>query len=67
MRLAEPGISGYAVTVSPSNLSAMEQWDPVTVSLSIAYSDISWLPAPRFMTNVTLQGSSTMPREADAT
>ena len=65
--LSGTGITGYTVVVSPSNLSAMNQWDPVTVSLSVSYTNISWLPAPRFMTNVTLEGSSTMPREAEAT
>jgi Flp pilus assembly protein TadG len=64
--LASAGISNYQVSVTPANLTAAEQWDPVTVSISVPFSNVSWMPMPGYLSNITLQSTCTLPREAEA-
>ena len=58
--LAGASVAGTTVTVSPGSLSDLGFGDPVTVSVSVPYSSVSWLPSPWFMSGKTLAASSTM-------
>jgi Flp pilus assembly protein TadG len=50
------GASGYTWNTAPSGT-------PITVSLSVAYSKVSWLPVPHFLKNATVSVSATMSSE----
>lgn len=57
-------ISGYTVTFSPDPPTGLDQKTAVIVSISVPYSQVSWLPT-RFMTGSTLIGACVMPAEDD--
>lgn len=57
--VAVPGIS---VQVTPSPAAA-RTGDPITVTVSIPYHDISWVPSPWFMGDATLEATSIMRKE----
>jgi Flp pilus assembly protein TadG len=61
--LSNEGISGATTTVSPSPPSAAAEGSPVSVTVSIPYSSVSWLPSPFFLGGQTLQATSVMCRE----
>ena len=61
--LATAGIEIYTATDSPELDSTFEQGDPVTVTITAAYQDVSWLPALRYLGNQTIEATSTLPRE----
>lgn len=52
-----------AITVSPDPSSAAFG-DPVTVSLSVEFKDVSWLPAPMYLQEAELSAVSVMRRES---
>jgi Flp pilus assembly protein TadG len=64
-RLATFGIKKYSLTLDPASPATACQWEPVSVRITAKYKDVSWLPAPRFLSGVTLTGSCTLPQEAD--
>ena len=43
------GISGYTVTTTPSTWDSAPGGTPITVSLSVPYAKVSWLPTPFFL------------------
>jgi Flp pilus assembly protein TadG len=54
------------VTVTPSDLNGMTSGDPVSVSVTVNYSDVSWMPANGFRSvdgNTVLRAEATMERE----
>ena len=53
-------ISGTTITVSPTELTDIGSRDPVSVSISVPYDQVSWLPAPWFLSGVTLSGNCVM-------
>lgn len=57
--VAVPGIS---VEVNPSPAAA-RAGDPITVTVSIPFNDISWVPSPWFMGDATLEATSIMRKE----
>lgn len=58
------GVSVDGVTVSTTpNPATTDAGENITVTVSIAFSDVSWLPAPWFMGGKTLSASSTMRKE----
>jgi len=61
--LSAGGISGASTSVSPDPPSSATYGQTVTVTVTIPYSSVSWLPSPRWMANVTLQATSVMRRE----
>jgi Flp pilus assembly protein TadG len=61
--LSNDKISGATTTISPSALSAVSDGQAVTVTVSIPFSSVSWLPAPFFLAGKTLQATSTMCRQ----
>lgn len=64
------GGSGISVgTVAPTCSSSSYTWTSaprgtaITVSLSVPYSQVSWLKAPGFISDVTISASATMSSE----
>lgn len=64
-RLAAGGIIEYDMTLTPVSLATAQQWDPVTVNVTTTYGDISWLPVPTYLGDITLSATCTLPREAE--
>lgn len=62
LNMATPASGLYTVSVSPNDFSSMEQGTEITTTVSVSYSDVSWL-VPSFLGDVTLEGESTMLRE----
>ncbi|MDX1947680.1 MAG: TadE family protein [Pirellulaceae bacterium] len=62
--LTSGSISGATVTVSPNPPSNAEFGDPVTVTVSIPFTQVSWLPSPMYLGGKTLTSSTVMRREA---
>jgi Flp pilus assembly protein TadG len=56
------GVDGVAVTVSPDPETAAAG-DAVTVTTSVDFADVSWLPAPWFMGGKVLTSASVMRKE----
>ena len=55
-------VSGTTVTVSPSP-SAAAAGDMVSVTVSVPFSNVSWVPAPWFMGGTSLTATSAMRKE----
>lgn len=51
------------VSVDPSNLATTDTGDPITIEVSVPFDDVSWLPAPWFLSGQTLTATCTMRRE----
>lgn len=56
-------IEGAQVTVTPSPLTLAQGGDPVTVSVSVPFSEVSWLPTPKYLAGVSLEETVIMRRE----
>ena len=56
-------ISGANVTVTPSILISAGAGTPVTVSISVNATDVSWIPNPAFALTQQITASTTMRRE----
>jgi Flp pilus assembly protein TadG len=61
--LSNGTITGATVTVTPNPPSTAEFGDPVTVTVSIPFSQVSWLPSPMYLGGKTLTSSTVMRRE----
>jgi Flp pilus assembly protein TadG len=62
--LAGGGVKGATVTVSPNPLSSAGYGAPVTVTVSVPFSQVSWLPSPMFLKTTTMSASTAMRRES---
>jgi Flp pilus assembly protein TadG len=62
--LSSASIAEATVTVVPDPPSDAQFGDPVTVTVQIPFEDVSWLPAPLFLKNVTMTAVSVMRRES---
>lgn len=56
-------VNDSEITVSPDP-SAAGFGDPVTVSLSVPFSRVSWLPSPMYLQGASMAASSVMRRES---
>lgn len=56
------GISRESIAISDRTVC---QGDPVTVTVSVQYHDVSWLPMANFIGDHTIKVSCTLPQEAD--
>ena len=56
-------ISGATVTVAPNPPSNAEYGDPVTVTVSIDFNQVSWLPSPMYLGGKSLSSATVMRRE----
>ena len=61
--LTSAKISGATTTVNPSPPSSAGYGNPVTVTVSVPFSSVSWLPHPWFLGGTTLTATSVMRRE----
>ena len=62
--LENAGITGANVDIDPTEPTTAGYGEPVTVSVEIPFSSVSWLPAPMFInTDTNLQASTVMRRE----
>ena len=61
--LAAGGISGATATCTPNPPSSTLPGHDVKVTVTIPYSSVSWLPAPRFLKNKTLSATGLAQRE----
>ena len=57
--LTNCSIAGATVTVSPTPLTSAGFGDPVTVTVSVPYDQVSWIP-PWFLGGTTLSASTLM-------
>ncbi len=62
--LTSGSISGATITVTPTNPEDAEFGDPVTVSVDIPFSQVSWLPSPMYLGGKTLSATTVMRRES---
>jgi len=58
--LAGSSIPGATVAVSPSSFNHVGFGDPVTVTVSVPYGQVSWLPTPWFLGTTNLKAESVM-------
>ena len=61
--LTSSSINGATITVDPADPAAAGAGDPVTVTISVPFSQVSWLPAPMFLGGQTLSATTVMRRE----
>lgn len=60
-------VSGATVSVSPQNPGNTPSGTQVTVTVSIPYKSVSWVPAPWFLGSATLTASTVMQRQSTPT
>jgi Flp pilus assembly protein TadG len=56
-------VSGATVTTTPSDITTLKTAQPLTVSVSVPFSSVSWLPTPQFLKNKVLKTSCVMLKE----
>lgn len=62
--LQKAGISGATVTIDPTEPTTAGYGAPVTVTVQIPFSSVSWLPSPMFISeNTQLTAHTVMRRE----
>ncbi|RMG01764.1 MAG: pilus assembly protein [Planctomycetota bacterium] len=61
--LSSAAINGANITVDPDPPSDAGYGEPVTVSVSVPFSQVSWLPSPMFLGGTNLSASTVMRRE----
>lgn len=62
--LSSGGISGASTTVSPSPPSSASSGQAITVTVTIPYSQVSWLPSPSYLKTTTLRSTALVVRES---
>ena len=58
--LGNQTVPGVTVTVAPDPLTSVGFGDPVTVTVAVPYSQVSWLPTPAFLGDKVLTAQSVM-------
>jgi hypothetical protein len=58
--LTSSSVSGATVTLSPESLDRIGFGNPITVSVSVPFDEVSWIPAPWFLSGLNLSTQSTM-------
>ena len=61
--LSNSRIPSATVSMQPSTPSTASYGDPVTVTVSVRFNDVSWLPSPWFLDGKTLSAQTVMRRE----
>ena len=61
--LSSGTISGATITISPDPPSTAGYGQPVTVTVSVPFDQVSWLPSPMFLGGNTLEATTVMRRE----
>jgi Flp pilus assembly protein TadG len=57
-------INGATVSLSPQALSSAPAGTPITVSIQVNATSVSWLPKPMFVISQTISAATTMRRES---
>jgi len=52
------------ITVSPDPPTSAGYREPVSVSVTVPFSEVSWIPAPMFLKGVDLSATTVMSRES---
>lgn len=65
--LTNGGVNAAAanITMNPNPPTSVGLGQPVTVTVRIPFTSVSWLPAPMFLGAANLNASTTMRRESD--
>jgi Flp pilus assembly protein TadG len=63
--LTAANINGSTTTVTPNPPSSATSGNPVTVTVSVGFNQVSWLPSPFFLGGKTLSYTATMRRETN--
>jgi len=61
--LTNSAVNGAVVAVTPNPPSSAGYGEPVTVTVSVPFNQVSWLPSPMFLGGNTLVASTVMRRE----
>ncbi len=61
--LTSANISGATVTITPADPSAAPAGGSVTVAVSVGYNQVTWVPAPMFLSGKTMVANTVMRRE----
>jgi Flp pilus assembly protein TadG len=61
--LGGTGVRGAKTSVTPANTASSAHGQPITVTVSVPFGDVSWLPHPFFFGQKTLSSTATMRRE----
>ncbi len=61
--LTSAGISSATITVSPNPPSAATSGNPVEVTVSVPFNQVSWLPSPLYLGGKTMSFKASMRRE----
>ena len=61
--LSNASIQGATVTVTPNPPSSAGYGDPVSVTVSVSFNQVSWLPTPMFLGGQNLSATTVMRRE----
>jgi Flp pilus assembly protein TadG len=56
-------ISGATVTISPTEAATLKTGEALTVTIQVAFSQITWLPTPQFLSGKVVKASCVMLRE----
>ena len=59
--MGDANLSGFSYTLDPPTASSLAHLQPVTVTVSIPYDDVSWLPTSWFLAGKTLSATCIMP------
>jgi hypothetical protein len=57
-------ISGATTTVTPTDPGTYPAGTQVTVTVSIGYNSVTWVPSPWFLKNKTLSATTSMDRQS---
>jgi Flp pilus assembly protein TadG len=62
--LSSAGITGYTIAITPANVTTSTVGDPITVTVSVPFGKVSWLPISYVLSSsMTLSGSAVMSSE----
>ncbi len=61
--LSGAGVNGASTACSPSPPSSAAPGTDITVSVSIPYSSVSWIPMPKYLKTATLSSTAIVQRE----
>ncbi|MCS7239295.1 MAG: pilus assembly protein [Thermoguttaceae bacterium] len=61
--LVPAGVRNAQIIIEPDPPSSAAAGAPVSVTVSVRFRDVSWLPTPIFLGNITLQATTVMRRE----
>ncbi len=62
--LANNGVADATVSLTATRLAGIEHGTPITVTVSVSFDDVSWIPAPFFLGGAELTAAATMRKES---